>query len=286
MVGCSDGLICLYCRTNSYGYLKGGTVVLWNISIRKAIAIVVPDVIGRIYGSAIGFGVCRKTNDLKIVKVTYVDRYMTKGMETVASNPPEVEIFTLSTEVWRRSYGNLPRKSIHFVLHNEVIVGGVFYWPAADRGPDDGVFHYNMMISFDMTSEEFREITFPDSLTNIVWSLTMYKLGESLVMGKEDDFENSGLDVWMMGGGDLKSFTKLFTITPEIDAIVVGFRRSGEPVIETSNRYGPYGCEQLAVYKPNSKRIDNLDVWFFQRIPTRKHYFCLISKILRFITVF
>ncbi|XP_076942525.1 putative F-box protein At1g32420 [Bidens hawaiensis] len=209
-----------------------------------------------------------------------------QGYGNRSFQPPEVEIFTLSTEVWRRSYGNLPCKSIHFVLHNEVIVGGVFYWPAADRGPDDGVFHYNMMISFDMTSEEFREITFPDSLTNIVWSLTMYKLGESLVMGKEDDFENSGLDVWLMGGGDLKSFTKLFTITPEIDAIVVGFRRSGEPVIEISNRYGPYGCEQLAVYKPNSKRIDNLDVWFFQRIPTWKHYFCLISKILRFITVF
>ncbi|XP_076886147.1 putative F-box protein At1g32420 [Bidens hawaiensis] len=255
IVGCSDGLVCLYSPTSSDDYTKGGTVVLWNISIRKAIAIVLPKVIGRIYRSAIGFGVCRKTNDLKIVNITYADRHMTKGMETETCNPPEVEVFTLRTKVWRRSYGNLPRKSIHFNRHNEVVADGVFYWLAADRGLDYGMSYCNMIISFDMTSEEFREITFPDSLTDIVWSLTMYKLGESLViMGQEDEFENSGLDVWMMGGGDSKSFTKLFTITSEIDS-VAGFRRSGEPVIVISKGNG---CNQLSIYEPNSKRIDNV----------------------------
>ncbi|XP_076886137.1 F-box protein CPR1-like [Bidens hawaiensis] len=256
IVGCSDGLVCLYSPTSSVDYTKGGTVVLWNISIRKSIAIVVPDVIGRIYESAIGFGVCRKTNDLKIVKITYVDRHLTNGMETVSCNPPEVEVFTLRTGVWRRSYGNLPRKSIHFFRHSEVVTDGVFYWLATDRGPDDGMLHCNMIISFDITSEEFREITFPDSLANIVWSLSMYKLGESLVIiGQEDEFDNSGLDLWKMGGGDSKSFTKLFTITPELQASVAGFRRSGEPVIEIPKGYY---SEQLAVYEPNSKRIDNL----------------------------
>ncbi|XP_076913745.1 F-box protein CPR1-like [Bidens hawaiensis] len=254
IVGCSDGLVCLYSPTD--GYTKGGTVVLWNISIRKAIAIVLPNVIGPIYETAIGFGVCRKTNDLKIVKVTYVDRHLMNGMETVTCNPPEVDVFTLRTGVWRRSYGNLPRKSIHFFRHHEVLTDGVFYWLATDRGPEDGMLHCNVIISFDLTSEEFREIIFSDSLANIVWSLSMYKQGESLViMGQEDEFDNSGLDVWMMGGGDSKSFTKLFTITPELQASVAGFRRSGEPLIEISKGYD---CDQLAVYEPNSKRVDNL----------------------------
>ncbi|XP_076928492.1 putative F-box protein At1g47790 [Bidens hawaiensis] len=65
IVGCSDGLICLYSRTSYDRCTKGGTVVLWNISIRKAIAIVVPNVVGRIYESAIGFGTSRVIKGLQ-----------------------------------------------------------------------------------------------------------------------------------------------------------------------------------------------------------------------------
>ncbi|KAJ0693434.1 putative F-box domain-containing protein [Helianthus annuus] len=98
------GLVCFYC----YSTLKA---VIWNISLRKTVTVFVPT--SDIYPTTLGFGVCRETGDPKIVNIRYNDMW---SQDNVTCIPSQVEVFTLSTGVWRSPYGsNLPRKSIFFI---------------------------------------------------------------------------------------------------------------------------------------------------------------------------
>ncbi|KAJ0449807.1 putative F-box domain-containing protein [Helianthus annuus] len=154
-IGSSHGLLCLYRR---------GKVVIWNPLITKlVVVVVVPNVAyDKMFKTVLGFGVCRETSDPKIVKIRYIDRF--KDMDSVTSIPRQVEIFTLSTGVWRSMNNNLPRKSIILGSGDGVCVVGVYYWLATDRSTVDAEIEaYNMIISFDMTSEEFGEANLPDN---------------------------------------------------------------------------------------------------------------------------
>ncbi|KAJ0781549.1 putative F-box domain-containing protein [Helianthus annuus] len=106
IIGSSHGLLCLY----SDGC--DNMVVLWNLSIRKAVAVDVRYV-SNVYDTVIGFGVCRETSDPKIVKITYIHN-RTETISIPDSIPWQVEVFTLSTGVWRSPCNNLPRKAVQF----------------------------------------------------------------------------------------------------------------------------------------------------------------------------
>ncbi|KAF5804007.1 putative F-box associated interaction domain-containing protein [Helianthus annuus] len=244
--------------------LEQAELFLWNPCIRKAVAVDVPNVADRrIYETGLGFGVCRETNDPKIVKITHIN--MWGHRESVTCIPWQVEVFTLSTGAWRSPYtSNLPRNSIEFDYDNTVVIDGMLYWLATNRITADGGFQsYNLLISFDMTSEEFREVNLPDSLAHqSISGLTIYKLRESLVV-LERDVEANDLvfPVWTMED-DLKSFTKLFTINiPDnvSEVCVMGFRKTGEPIIDSLPRY-PEWTGSLAVSEPCSKSISSLGI--------------------------
>ncbi|MFS8014188.1 putative F-box domain-containing protein [Helianthus anomalus] len=251
-LGTSHGLLCLY---------NNGRVVIWNPTIRKAVAVVVPNVVNtKMFNTELGFGVCRETGDPKIVKITCIDRF--RNMESVTSIPQQVEVFTLSTGAWRSpNSSNLPRKSIIFgdrQSEDGVCVDGVYYWLATDRSTVD-----NMIISFDMTSEEFGEANLPDNFVyeSSIWDLYIYNLRESLVLVEHSaEVDNRVYSVWMMEDGAPKSFTKLYTIHLPDATIncIVEFRRSGEPVMEVTNDDGE--SSWCVVYEPNSKEISNLDM--------------------------
>ncbi|XP_076881593.1 F-box protein At2g18780-like, partial [Bidens hawaiensis] len=222
--------------------------ILWNISIRKAVAIVVPNVEGSMmmmeYETVLGFLVCRETTDPKIVKIIQINSW--SNMENISSILRQLEVFTLSTPVWRSPVSNLPRVSIRFG-YLQVAIDGVLYWLATDRitiGGGGGFRLCNLIISFDMTNEEFKEINLPDTLANQpYYNLSIFKRRESLVVierGVEED--TPVFYVWMMEDGVSKMFTKLFTIyvnTP--DATINGFKRSGEPVIDLGEDLGASG---------------------------------------------
>ncbi|KAJ0693437.1 putative F-box domain, galactose oxidase/kelch, beta-propeller, F-box associated interaction [Helianthus annuus] len=231
IISSCHGLVCLYCDSTR-------TAVIWNISLRKSVVVVVPA--SNAYKTAIGFGVCRETNDPKIVKIRYIGWWRSVDINATYI-PSQVEVFTLSTGAWRSPFGsNLPRTSVHYYHDDEVVIDGVFYWLATNSNT-------MLIVSFNMTSEEFREITLPDDLSQ---THSMSYLGNSLVVCGYDKLAiYRGLCVWTMRGSVSNSFTKLFTIAPNEYPILRGFRKSGEPIIAIQG-------EHLAVYKPDSKHID------------------------------
>ncbi|KAM0023366.1 putative F-box domain-containing protein [Helianthus debilis subsp. tardiflorus] len=266
-IGSSHGLLCFYGLYRDYygPNTKTEKVVLWNPSVRKAAAFVVPNSGDRYaYGTVLGFGVCRQTNDPKIVKIAYMHSWE-EDMEI----PRQVEVFTLSTRSWRSSYGtNLPRKSIEFGCDGRCI-DGFYYWLATDRSTiDDDLWAYNLIISFDITSEEFREVNLPDSLVydGSKHDLSFSSLRESLVVLRRNEHDENVVDVWLMEDGVSKPFTKLFTIySPNAVLYCVWeFRKSGEPVFLTVDNDADL-CKvptplMIAVYEPKSKHISNLDL--------------------------
>ncbi|MFS7965903.1 putative F-box domain-containing protein [Helianthus anomalus] len=233
IIGNSHGLLCLY---GCYG-VETTMAVVWNVSIKKAIA---------------------------IVKITDIIHW--EDVESIPDSIPwQVEVFTLSTGAWRSSYHNLPRTSIQFGS-SQVVVEGFSYWLATDRSIVDAGFDgYNRIISFHLTSEEFREVNLPDRLVydGCFDNLNIANLRESLVVLEQDARENVCY-VWSMKDGVPMSFTKLYTIySPNATLLrVLEFRKNGEPVIEIEDNDDDRIDlpSLLAVYEPKSKHISNIGI--------------------------
>ncbi|XP_076923428.1 putative F-box only protein 11 [Bidens hawaiensis] len=64
MLGCSHGLVCL---SSFDPHTQKDLVFLWNPSIRKCVGITIPN---KSYSYELGFGVCPKTNDPKLLRIT------------------------------------------------------------------------------------------------------------------------------------------------------------------------------------------------------------------------
>ncbi|KAK1432417.1 hypothetical protein QVD17_09313 [Tagetes erecta] len=257
--------------------------VLWNFSIRKVVAIVLPNMGYGRYSTILGFGVCRETSDPKIVKIRQICR--SSDIESITCIPWQVEVFTLSAGTWRSPYNNLPRKSIEF-SYSHVGLDGFIYWLAVDRivmDYDDESMSYNLIISFDLTNEEFRDVNLPDNLAHESYlNLYMSKLSESLVVLESTlEADNPTFTIWIMENGVSKSFTKLFTIynVPHGGVVsVLEFRKCGEPVIEVieeeyggsdepvleseivEHHRGTSCYSSLIVYKPYSKHMNNIGI--------------------------
>ncbi|KAM0009918.1 putative F-box associated domain, type 3 [Helianthus debilis subsp. tardiflorus] len=197
---------------------------------------------GEVYNNVLGFGVCRQTTDPKIVKITPIRSQ--SAMESVTWH---AEVFTLST-------GTMERLHLFGV---RVLVIQLSLTVTVIRADVDGGFRFNYtIISFDITREEFKEVSLPDSLACQRYKhiLSVSKLKESLVVLER--VNDLAYDVWMMEDGVSKLFTKLFTINGSTRcAKVKGFRKSGEPIISFSFSNGN---RNKVVYEPYSKHNDNV----------------------------
>ncbi|MFS8028968.1 putative F-box associated interaction domain-containing protein [Helianthus anomalus] len=157
---------------------------------------------------------------------------------------------------------NVPSKFVIFG-EEQVVVGGVVYWLANDRvGAEDG--HDNVIVSFDLTSEEFGEVKLPDRLAYNNCCLCMFKPRESPVVieGCVEDHKRV-YHVWVMKDGVPKLFEKLFTIsghTPDGSLVssVLGFRKTGEALVELQAH--PCSIRTLVAYEPYSKTVITLGV--------------------------
>jgi F-box interacting protein len=242
MLDCSHGLVCLYGLDHSVDRKK--LVVVWNPSIRKSVDIVVP------YGPhAVGFGVCPKTFDAKIVII--------KRSSKVNH---EADVFTLRSRVWRSISMNLPRKPEFFSSDNAVVISGVIYWLVSDlitKNYNEDYYRHRI-ISFDLTSEEFEQVELPERL-ELASGLSIAKLDESLVVLHY--LGDVVCDVWMMSK-DGPSFTKLFTVVKVRPYNIIGFRKNGQPIVDQVRKGGGYHVKrELKVYEHDSKHTNGLGIY-------------------------
>ncbi|CAH1435515.1 unnamed protein product [Lactuca virosa] len=235
VVGSSQGLLCLYGYYRVPGHSRHNSVrqmaVLWNPSIRKSVGVAVPGVLRWGLETILGFGVCPIRSDPMIVKITQVN--LNWEIRSRASVPWVVEVFSLSKGSWRILSSNLPNKSMK-VTWSEVVIDRFIFWFAFDKlvAADGGFSTKNMIMSFDMTTEEFIVVDLPENLAN--QSYMNLSISKNL-------------------------FKKLFTINAPYASIrVLGFTKSGEPMMEVKDYYKEAAA--LVVYQPSLGYINNIGI--------------------------
>ncbi|XP_071725777.1 putative F-box protein At1g47790 [Rutidosis leptorrhynchoides] len=249
ILGSSHGLFCLRCRYYTNGCTKN-MYVIWNPSIRKMAAIKVPTLINNLSYDNVYFGVCPVTRDPKLVRIVIYNLTWL------------VEIYTLSSVGWRKkNLNNLPRGTITLDPDSVVVTNRNLY-----RKPTESTIDANrrfrrevyMIVSFDLTSEEFSVIDIPSFITHSEYEIL--KLRDSLVFLKHSRLRNGKVvcDVRMTkGNGVSKTFTKIYNITPSnlFGYRVMGFTMSGTPII-TMRDYDKQ--DGVYVLEPNSERVTKI----------------------------
>ncbi|GKD36158.1 reverse transcriptase domain-containing protein, partial [Tanacetum coccineum] len=128
---------------------KTDMVALWNPAIKKSVGIVIPNEY-----TAIGFGVCPETSDPKVVKINTIDLLTVHW---------EVEVYSLSSRVWKSVSNGPAFKSCDLML-DQVTIDGYIYWLAMDKNNLCDSLKTKFIISYDLKSDKFGEVCFPDSL--------------------------------------------------------------------------------------------------------------------------
>ncbi|GJS19563.1 ribonuclease H-like domain-containing protein [Tanacetum coccineum] len=211
--------------------------VIWNPTIRKSVSIVIP--IPKAW-HIVGFGVCPDTSDPKLVKIT------DDKISWV------VEVFTLSTRVWKTVYTGAPFK-LCALTWMQAFVNGVIYFHAIDFDFVNQVMS-SFIISYDLKSEKFGEVCLPERLVHTP-DLIVTKVNESLgLLEYYDEGDMKVCGVWTRKDGANNQFTKIYTIKVEGKWLynrVLGFRNNGEVVMELQDADN-YKESRIEVYEPLS----------------------------------
>ncbi|GKE83200.1 retrovirus-related pol polyprotein from transposon TNT 1-94 [Tanacetum coccineum] len=184
--------------------MKENIVALWNPSVGKAVGIPLSNSLRLPNGlTFIGFGVCPNTSDLKLVRINTI------GYPTVNW---EVEVFMLSTRVWKSVSNIPPAFRTCDLTFCPVFVDVFIYWPSYDNIKLAVGIRSNLIISFDLESDEFGEVCLPDRLVHTE-GLALLKVYESLGLFEYyNDGDKSFCDVWIIKEGVTKLFTKMLSI--------------------------------------------------------------------------
>nr|GEW39851.1 hypothetical protein [Tanacetum cinerariifolium] len=252
-LGSSHGIICFHGYPKDYSTLYSEMVVFWNPSIRKSVSVVM-DPLLQLRISWVGFGVCPKTRDPKLVKIDDISGIL------------EVQVYTLSTRAWKK-LSLKPLNKPYAYQELGVCVEGFIYWLAHDDRLLPLENRSNSIISFNLSNEEFVKVPYlPYSLQRSE-GLKLFKWNECLTVCDNQYYDNLfHWDVWMMKAD---GFTMMF----RIDSIhhvfkVFDFTKNGEAIIITGSKYfndDSNGDTILKVYDPCSRRVNDY------RIPWSGH---------------
>ncbi|XP_071690763.1 F-box/kelch-repeat protein At3g23880-like [Rutidosis leptorrhynchoides] len=253
IVGNSHGLLC-FTRV-LFSNWKIAEVIIWNPSIRKTDVIQMHKVkksCSCYQDSVVGFGVCPNTIDPKIVKICRCKCNV------------EVEVFTLSSRVWRSSLSNtniMLRKDASFCFDDDnVVIDGFICWLVYEIGKPSSD---DMIVLFDLTSEKFMEIQFPNKIRLSRQSTTkLFKLRESVAVVLRTMNPNVDIEVWKMEINDVtRSFTKLFNINilPDL-SYLYGLTKNGQLIFEKQHIHDHKTSFHVIAYDPCAKSINYLKI--------------------------
>ncbi|XP_060189766.1 F-box/kelch-repeat protein At3g06240-like, partial [Lycium barbarum] len=159
VVGFCNGLFCLSDDFKGKTY----TIILWNPAIRRSITLPKPTHVQ--FGSygphiCLGFGFDPKTHDHKVVRIAYLhdDHEATTGL------PSKVEVYSLSTGLWKTVNSKIHCKIIEYV-YTSVYLSGAIHWISYTE--NEGGEFTNSLLVFDLSKEKFSEIGLPQELVQV-----------------------------------------------------------------------------------------------------------------------
>ncbi|KAH7863281.1 hypothetical protein Vadar_015654 [Vaccinium darrowii] len=234
VVGCCNGVVCL--SDDCFGYTY--TIILWNPAIRRHVTLPKPNICFDDYGPymhSLGFGFDPKTSNPKIVRIVYLEEARRGQGYRQYAVPPKVEVFALSTGLWKTIKGCKIGYHMDEFFWSSVFVNGRVHWTAYSGGKTTG--YHNVVLVFDMGSEVFREVKLPEKLVGVSpLDLAVVGYKDSISIFQYDGrgpYCCRGFTVWAMNKyGVEESWSKLFTgsLNGGVSTIL-GFRKSGEVVV-------------------------------------------------------
>ncbi|XP_030935079.1 F-box/kelch-repeat protein At3g23880-like [Quercus lobata] len=234
LVGSCNGILCFTDFIKS----KSKNVYLWNPSIRKFKRL--PNTClnqTQVLNVAHGFGYDSLNNDYKVVRFSWT---RTKWMP-----PPEVEVYSLSSDSWKRvELGIYWRPNVISYSFNGIsafpFVSGHLHWmiEMIEEGGGQERRYTPMILSFDVNSEKFKELPVPDEGGLIAKCLTSYKEKLALIKFGHGAQPLSKLcSIWVMREyGVLDSWNKLCVLPIESSTDFIGFTKYGLLLVRHRSR--------------------------------------------------
>ncbi|XP_023907625.1 F-box protein At3g07870 isoform X1 [Quercus suber] len=197
IIGFCNGVFCLAANNDDSDEEDlRHSLYLWNPSIRKLKKLLATHPADR---AVFGFGYHPQNNDYKILRVTF-------AVQQVTRKPAEAEIYTLSTDSWRKALISVesfsgsdsgPNGSVDQVYFpTRLCFNGALHFIAFSGG-------HKFILSFDINDERFREILLPQNYLEGILKhferLAMFKGSLALIVFGEDLVEKSDrCHIWVM----------------------------------------------------------------------------------------
>ncbi|XP_040996111.1 F-box/kelch-repeat protein At3g06240-like [Juglans microcarpa x Juglans regia] len=196
-----------------------------------------------------GFGIDLNTNDFKVVKITCFH----------SPRHYQVELYNLTTDSWRVIDASL--NSAYFICRSifPSYLNGFCYWliipPRCDR-------EHNLLLSFDMSNEMFRETMLPDNARSLV-DIAIINDSVAVMFPTYSNSRRNDVgisleyEIWVMNESIVEcSWTKLFTIA--VPSRPLQFRDDGLIVLNGGHCVSD---KCLVLFDPRTGELKNLPIY-------------------------
>lgn len=259
LLGYSNGLLCFSYpikTTMRNRTPEISTLYLWNPAIRSSKTL--PRSLVQLNEDCICcFSYVPRTADYKVLKMS----------DPFTDQPPEAELYSLSTNSWK-IIQDIPCRSYSGSDKNVVNDGVVHWidWVASDNGS---------IITFDMGNETFREMKLPDLAFDDPFNTCLLLLLDGCVClcVERGSWDDHCVELWVMKEyGVPESWTKDFTFNDfSFNPSPIGFLKNGEIVLEFLGR--------LVSYDPTSQQLDNLPI-VLEQVETKTRRALLVTSYM------
>ncbi|VFQ94855.1 unnamed protein product [Cuscuta campestris] len=157
VVGSVSGLICL--SDDLYANPEKETIVLWNPVVSRYVDLSRPRDVGKKCERVIGFGFDSKKNDYKVVHLSY--NVSEKPCFNVT--PPKARVYSVRERAWKSISADYVHCCVLDYYWSQCFVNGAIHWLAYEKGKNHG-FSNNALLLFDVESERFKKMKFPEAL--------------------------------------------------------------------------------------------------------------------------
>ena len=236
IVGSCNGLLCLAdFRSLSTG---DNDIYLWNPSIRKFKKL--PHTcLGKVSFVTLGFAYHSENNDYKVVRISY------RSLST-----PKIEVYTLSSDSWRRVEISLTanlifRKNFYSPIP---LISGSLYWFAYIKEEN---CRRVIIMAFDVNIEKFKKLALPDDCfhgRSLHRCLALFKGKLAFIKCGRNEQRDFQFSIWVMREyGVVESWDKLFVVPFQRVAYCIAFTEYGSLLARCVTRVKNQGSKFVLI---------------------------------------